>query len=249
MRPGPAAVLALLLGCSSTGTNAGSTDGGLDATASFSGSGLGEDATLDATEERLALPCTGLDAALAVASSDCVYAGTCPDDCISGTASAYLCVMGSDASLTYPAAFLPPYDNVDSVTIVGYEPAAYPWDGAAASLSCAALTCIRWEIADHVDGGSAWASDPCAPAEAGTPEAGTPVVDAGPFVTTQAWACPTLPGVMPPRSGCVAAGDIQRIGGPGTGIPVNAVWCCPPPAASEAGTPDDQGGANDASAG
>jgi hypothetical protein len=242
MRPGYAAVLALLLGCNSGGTSAGATDGGTDATTSSGdGGSAGDDAASDAPEEPMATPCIDLDASLPVPSSDCVYAGNCPAVCNMGTASAYLCVVGPDASLTYPAVFSPP--PVDSVDIIGFEPDAYPWD-TAAYLSCAALTCTRWATADHVDGGSAWPGDPCGPTDSGA-EDGSPA-DAGPSLTTQAWACPTLPGLAPALAGCIAAGDLQRIGGPGTGIPVNAVWCCPPPGSTEAGSPEDEGGTGDA---
>ncbi len=243
MRPGNAAVLALLLGCNSTGTSAGAADGGADATAGSSddGGSAGTGDAADAAAEPTGTPCIDLDATLPVPSSSCVYAGSCPAVCSLGTASGYLCAVGPDASLTYPAVFSPP--PVDSVDIIGFEPDAYPWS-APAYLSCAALTCTRWSIGDHVEGGSAWPEDPCGPTDAGTE--GGPILDAGAPITTQAWACPTLPGLAPPVAGCVAAGDLQRIGGPGTGIPVNAVWCCPPPGLAEAGSPGDEGGADDA---
>jgi hypothetical protein len=230
MRPGHAAVLVLLLGCNSSGTSASTTDAGMDATSSSSdGGNQAGDATTDAPEEPTPTPCIDLDARVLAPSSDCVYTGDCPAACSSGTASAYACAVGPEASVTYPAVFSPP--PVDSVDIVAFEPTAYPWD-AAAYVSCAALTCTRWATADHVDGGSAWPADPCAPGDAGVTGA-----------TPQAWACPTLPGLAPSVAGCFAAGDLQRIGGTGTGIAVNAVWCCPPPS-SDAGA--DEGGEDDA---
>lgn len=126
--------------------------------------------------------------------------------------------------------FNPPSNPVDLVT---YQGSAYPWE-AGAYVSCAALTCTRWATADHVDGGSAWPGDPCA--------------DGG--VATQAWACPTTAGVIPSVAGCFNPGDLQSIGGAGTGIPVNVVWCCPPVSAvttGDAGDAGDDGDTSDAS--
>jgi hypothetical protein len=154
-----------------------------------------------------------------------VYAGPCPASCSSGTASAYACNAGADGAATFPSVFSPPADVVDILSVLA---SAYPWD-ASAYLSCAALSCTRWATADHLDGGSEWAADPCA--GAATDAAYAPL----------AWACPLSPGVIPPEPGCVSAGDIQQIGGGDSGIPLNAVWCCPPPASPEAGAPLEAG--------
>ncbi|MGH7296458.1 MAG: hypothetical protein ACRELB_16090, partial [Polyangiaceae bacterium] len=207
----------LALACNSGG-NAGAgaaADAGADATTdappgSDDGPSTGDDAAGYDAE-----PCLDFDAALPVASADCVYAGDCPASCSSGTASAYACNEGPDGAATFPSVFAPPADVVD---ILAFVPGAYPWGGdAGAYLSCAALTCTRWATADHVDGGSAWGADPCA-------DAGT---DAGP--DPLAWACPLSPGVIPPVAGCTSAGDLNAIGGGDSGIPENAVWCCPRP--------------------
>jgi hypothetical protein len=224
----------LALGCNSTGSQALPIDGGpLDATTDATQpveSGP-DDAAMEA-EAAIPSTCLDIDATLPVASADCVYGGHCPVSCIGGTASAYACNAGPDGAATYPAVFNPPSDTVD---IVGYLPGAYPWEAGAsgAYVSCAPLTCTRWATADHVDGGSAWASDPCA-------EAGA---------ATQAWACPTTPGVLPTPAGCLNQGDLQNIGGPGTGIPVNIVWCCPPVASTatgDAGSDASDAGSGDA---
>jgi hypothetical protein len=219
MRP-PRLTVALLAGlfaCNSAGTqlvtDAGavadaSVDVGIDAAAYDDGSRGAQDAGGD--DSSALPPCTDLSFKASAASDDCVYAGRCPFDCSGGTASAYLCSPGPDASVpTFPSAFLVPVDPIDVVALLD---AAYPWD-AAAYQSCAALTCTRWATADHVDGGSAWPGDPCA--------------DGG--AANQAWACPPSPGVVPAVGGCFAAGDMQAIGGPGTGIASDAVWCCPGP--------------------
>jgi hypothetical protein len=42
-----------------------------------------------------------------------------------------------------------------------------------------------------------------------------------------------LAGVVPPVAGCFATGALGAIGGPGTGVPAQGVWCCP--GASDAG--------------
>jgi hypothetical protein len=218
MRRWTIAGVLLALGCNSTGSQAQPSDGGPDATTDAPGldDGGPDDATPEA-EAATPSTCLDLDASLPTPSVDCVYSGHCPVSCLGGTASAYACNAGPDGAATYPAVFDPPSDTVD---IVATLPGAYPWD-AGAFVSCAALSCTRWATGDHVDGGSAWASDPCA-------EAGA---------ATQAWACPPTPGVLPPPTGCSNPGDLQNIGGPGTGIPVNAVWCCPPVAS----TTDDGG--------
>ena len=211
----------LLLACNSSGTQAGPADGAVDATsAQEAATSLDYEAGDDGgSQDTGAPPCISVDASLAYASSACVYTGTCPLPCSTGTASGYACLAGPDASASYPATFHPPADTVE---IVSFQSAAYPWD-AAAYVSCAGLACTRWSTGDHVDGGSEWPSDPCSD-------------DGGP--ATEAWTCPTVPGVVPPVTGCFSAGDLQRIGGPGTGLAVNAVWCCPPVASppDEAGT-------------
>lgn len=224
MRRRNLSVVLLVLGCNSGGSQAlprdASVEGASDATTTGDGSPEPEDAGADGFEASGAPPCLPIDASLPQPSNDCVYAGRCPASCNAGTASAYVCNAGAEGGATYPAVFNPP---ADTVNILGTIPSAYPWD-ATAYLSCAGLTCTRWATADHVNGGSAWSADPCA-------EAGT---EAGP--TTEAWACPTSPGVLPPPAGCVAAGDLQDIGGGDSGIPVDTVWCCPGPSeAADAG--------------
>jgi hypothetical protein len=216
MRRWTIAGLLLALGCNSSGNQAPLGDAGSDATTDATGPSDGGAAdTTSEAEAATPSTCLAVDASLPVSSADCVYGGHCPVSCAGGTASAYACSAGPDAAAAYPAVFDPPSDTV---TIVAYEPGAYPWDGGA-YLSCAPLTCTRWATADHVDGGSAWAADPCA-------DGGT---------ATQAWACPTTPGVFPSPSGCFNPGDLQNIGGPGTGLPVNVVWCCPPLASTATG--------------
>ena len=226
MRRWTIAGVLLSLGCNSSGSQAQPSDGGPDATTDAP-AGPGDGGASDAPPEgEAATPstCLDTDATLPVASVDCVYGGHCPASCLGGTASAYACNAGPDGSATYPSVFDPPSDTVNIVTSLA---GAYPWD-AAAYLSCAALSCTRWATADHVDGGSAWAGDPSA-------EAG---------IATQAWACPTSPGVLPSPGGCTNPGDLQNIGGPGTGIPVNVVWCCPPTASTATGDGGVDGGSD-----
>jgi hypothetical protein len=217
MRRWTTAGVLLALGCNSTGNQAQPGDGGLADATTDAMRPQDDGAPLEAHADA-AIPssCLDLDASLPAPSADCVYSGHCPVSCIGGTASAYACNAGPDGAATYPAAFNPPSDPVD---IVAYQPGAYPWD-AGAYVSCASLSCTRWATADHVNGGSAWPGDPCA--------------DGG--AATEAWACPTTPGVLPPVAGCYNPGDLQTIGGPGTGIPVNVVWCCP-----ATGSTDDAG--------
>jgi hypothetical protein len=212
-----AALVVLAVGCDSGGSQTELPEAGTDAT--LDGTTTGDDgggepeATVEASTRP---PCLDIDATLPWASVDCVYGGHCPASCAADTASAYLCQPGPDAAASYPAVFEIPSDGVD---ILGLQPDAYPWD-AAAYLSCAPLTCTRWATADHVDGGSAWSGDPCG--------------DGG--LATQAWVCPESAGVLPTPAGCFNAGDLQRIGGTGTGIPVNVVWCCPAATGSDAGS-------------
>jgi hypothetical protein len=107
------------------------------------------------------------------------------------------------------------------VNVIASEAAAYPWD-AGAFISCAPLACVRWATGDHTAGGSAWPGDPCA--------------DGGAAV--EAWACPGFAGVTPPGAGCFATGALGGIGGPGTGVPSQDVWCCPGSADAGAGAGD-----------
>jgi hypothetical protein len=214
--------------CDSGGSAVATAEAGADAGADTGDLSDDGPSTLDASDASDALPpCLDLDAGLASKSDDCVYAGRCPFDCLSSTASAYACLAAPDGAATYPSVFEPPADLVDIVATI---PSAYPWD-AGAYVTCGGLTCTRWATADHVDGGSAWSGDPCAP----TADAALP-----PF----AWACPASPGVVPPLSGCVSAGDLQAIGGGDSGLPVDSVWCCPPPTFPDSGAPpgDDGGG-------
>jgi hypothetical protein len=216
------AAACLLGACNSSGSQPQpGNDSGADAT---TGDASG-DATDAAEELEAEPPCLPLTAGNPSPSLDCIYAGACPSACGMGTQSAYACNAASVAlpdAGTYPSAFEVP---AGIVTIVGFEPTAYPWD-AGAFVSCAPLTCVRWATADHVDGGSAWAADPC----------GMP--DASPL----AWVCPPFPGVIPPiDAGCTNAGDMNVIGGQGTGVPTQAVWCC------GGSLPAEDAGAGDAS--
>jgi hypothetical protein len=204
---------AFALGCNSSGTQAqGGTDSGpADATVDGATGDAADGASGDATEEGAA-PCPLFTTGLPVPSTDCVYAGRCTFACNGGTASAYACnangATALDGSVLYPSVFSSP---VGIVTVVAVAPGEYPWD-AQAFVSCAPLSCVRWATGDHANGGSAWPSDPCA-SEAGGPQ--------------QAWACPGTPGVVPPATGCASAGDFNTLGGAGTDIPANALWCCP----------------------
>ncbi|MGD0528837.1 MAG: hypothetical protein ABSE49_27110 [Polyangiaceae bacterium] len=219
--PAAALLAAFPLGCNSTGSAVPPADAGPPDVTTDATTPPGDGGVTDAPSEApTPSTCLDIDATLPVASFDCVYGGHCPVSCSGGTASAFLCNGGPDGAATYPGVFNPPSDPVD---IVASQPGAYPWEAGAAYVSCAPLACTRWATADHVDGGSAWAGDPCA--------------DGG--VATQAWACPMTPGILPTPSGCFNAGDLQIIGGPGTGLPANGVWCCPPLA-----TPGDDGGSD-----
>jgi hypothetical protein len=143
-------------------------------------------------------------------SDDCVRVGHCPQNCLKGAGTAYACAATDLALGAYPGVFRLRADPFD---VIGYSETAYPWEGGA-YVACAAEACVRWSMADHIEGGSLWPSDPCANDDGGT--------------ATQAWACPSYQGFEPPPQGCVNAGRGQQIGGPGTGVDVNVVWCCPP---------------------
>jgi hypothetical protein len=144
-------------------------------------------------------------------SDDCVGIGRCPQDCLSGAASAFACAAPDPTVGTYPSVFVA---RGDPMFLIGYVPSAYPWE-AGAFVTCGAQACVRWATADHVEGGSAWASDPCAGGDGG---ASAPL----------AWACPEYQGFTPPVAGCFNAGIGQEIGGADTGAARSAVWCCPP---------------------
>ena len=229
MRVRLVSLLVLLLGCNSSGTQTQSSDAGGDATIGDAG-GDAEDAS---EEGDAGQPCVTIVPGNPFPSPDCVYAGTCPEDCAQGTAAAYVCnaasVVGDSGA--YPSAFEAPSGIV---SIVSVEQTAYPWD-AAAWVSCGPLTCVRWATADHADGGSAWPADPC------SGDGGQPL----------AWVCPPVSGVLPPPdAGCVNAGDMNIIGGADSGAPTNIVWCCPgsPVPPPDGGAPDatsSEGGSGD----
>ena len=224
------AVAVLALGCSTGGTQASPLEGGIDATgggeAPFDAAALeAGDATADASLP----PCTPLVASQVAPSQDCVFAGPCPEGCTLGTASAYACALAppiGDASPSpeYPSVFQAP---IGIVNVVASETPAYPWD-AGAYVSCGPLSCVRWATADHVAGTSAWPGDPCA--------------DGGAAI--EAWSCPVSAGVTPPSAGCFSTGALGAIGGSGTGVPLQDVWCCPGagkdagPSAGDASTSD-----------
>jgi hypothetical protein len=213
--------MVLVAGCDASGTQAGGPDATSDAPADGTapdvaaddgGPGPTGDAAGDDASDATLPSCAEYEAGI-YPSQNCVFAGSCPLDCLNGTASAYACAAAAadldSAVAAYPGVFTLP---TDTVHVYGYQPLAYPWE-AGAFLSCAPLACVRWSVADHVQGGSAWPGDPCGG------EAGAAI---------EAWACPPAPGVVPPGSGCINAGDGQRIGGDDSGVPVNGVWCCPP---------------------
>jgi hypothetical protein len=161
-------------------------------------------------------------------STDCLFLGACPLGCAAGTASAYWCAAG-DASLAfYPSVFTVPAGVVE---VVALEDASDPWD-ARAFVSCGPLACVRWSLADHLDGGSAWSGDPCG--------------DAGDAV--EAWACPASPGVLPPPPGCLPSGDALG-GDAGSPLPLNQIWCCPPSADGGVDAPSDGATADRTAAG
>jgi hypothetical protein len=220
MRAWKLALVLLATGCSSTGTQASPLEAGLDAT--NPGDDASADGGLDGGEASLP-PCSPLVASQLAPSEDCVFAGPCPESCTLGAASAYACAVGpaaadASASPLYPSAFAAP---IGIVSVIASENAAYPWD-AGAFVSCAPLACVRWSTGDHTGGGSAWPGDPCA--------------DGGDAV--QAWACPAFAGVTPPAAGCFATGALGAIGGPGTGVPSQNVWCCTGPADAGAAASD-----------
>lgn len=231
--------------CSSSGSSALTGDGGTDATVGGDdASDAGPEGAADAGSDVTALlPCFDISMVGPRASSDCVYAGPCPEDCLAGTASSYACVAGppvvfmgatiADASPTYPAVFTQP---TGVVSIIAAQGGQYPWDGSV-FVSCGPLSCVRWATGDHGASGSSWPADPCA-------DAGT---DAG--AATAAWTCPLAGSVVPPGAGCFNAGTVQHIGGPGTGVPEQSVWCCPPGASADAGADASAGADSGAGAG
>jgi hypothetical protein len=219
------------LACSSTGTQAYPVEAGLDAT--NPGDDASSESGVDGGEDADAEPmCSPLLAPERLPSRDCVFAGSCPQDCSLGAASAYACIplppIGDAAPApAYPAVFTAP---IGIVNVVALDPTAYPWD-AAAYIACAPLSCVRWSFADHVGGTSAWAGDPCS--------------DGG--SATEAWSCPLFAGLAPPVAGCFDTGGLGAIGGSDSGIPAQNVWCCPGPA--DAGTLLDSATSDDGSTG
>lgn len=223
--------LSLVAGCSSNGSQVQTgTDSGTDATTGDAEADV-TDGGQTGTEAQADAPpaCSTLTVNAPAASNDCIYLGSCPENCIMGTASGYACRAGSVPAPdggAYPSTFDTP---LGIVSIIGTEDAGYPWD-ASAYVVCAPLACVRWSTADHLEGGSAWPSDPC----------GT--VDAGPY----AWVCPPFPGVLPSTdAGCASAGDMNDIGGAGAGVPSQTVWCC---AGTPGVVPPGDGGPGDAAA-
>jgi hypothetical protein len=227
-RPLVLAIASLVAGChSNAGT--GGADASTDASGGDGGTMIGDDGATaedDAGDADAGLPvCSPLDAS--VPSDNCIFLGRCPEGCVSGTASAYACAATGTKVASYPSAF---YLMLDPVAAIAYLPDAGPWD-AGAYLSCAPQACVRWSLADHVNGGSGWLADPCANVDP---------------TANQAWACPSYEGFQPPLAGCVNAGSGQQIGGAGTGVAPNVLWCCPPSGGTDGGTGTD--GASDAGA-
>jgi hypothetical protein len=211
-------VLALALataGCNSS-QQAGGNDSGPpagDATVPEAGDDAGEagddSAAAPDAEEEATLPCVDTEGG-AAPSDDCLLLGQCPLGCARGTATAYACAPGAGGGGTYPAAFVP---VADPVHVIEYVPGAGPWDGGA-FVSCAPLACVRWSLADNGPSGSAWPGNPCSDPDAAN--------------ATEAWVCPAYQGFQPAMSGCFNAGSGQQVGGAGTGMVTNVVWCCPP---------------------
>ena len=221
------ASLVWTLGCSSRQGSA--IDGGSqvgDATAPAPGAeGGGNSAPADDAGDGASAPCVDYEGG-AQPSDDCVLLGQCPLSCAFGTASAYACAAGDASVATYPSVFVP---RADPVHVIEYLPGAGPSEGGA-YVSCAPLSCVRWSLADHVNGGSAWPGDPCS-----SPDA---------TIATQAWVCPSYQGFQPDVSGCFNAGVGQTLGGSGTAMAINIVWCCPAPSddgGGESGTLDGDG--------
>jgi hypothetical protein len=209
------AVVAATAGCNSS-QPARSSDGGSpgsDATLPEGGDDAGEagdDAAVASdTGDEAPVPCTDTEGGTAP-SDDCLLLGQCPLGCAHGTASAYACAPGDGGGGTYPSVFLP---IADPVHVIEYVPGAGPWD-AGAYVSCAPLACVRWSLADNGPSGSTWPADPCSDPDAAS--------------ATLAWVCPAYQGFQPDVAGCFNAGPSQQVGGAGTGMMTNVVWCCPP---------------------
>jgi hypothetical protein len=204
-----------MAGCNSS-QPASANDGGppaSDATLPEAGDAAG-DAGDDSTAAQDAQdvgtsPCTDLEGGTLAPSTDCLLVGQCSLGCVHGTATAYACAPDDAGNATFPSTFVPP---ADPVHVIEYVPGGGPWDGGA-YVSCAPLACVRWSLADHGPTGSAWALDPCS-----NPDA------AG---ATQAWACPDYQGFQPAMAGCFNSGAGQQVGGAGTPLMTNVVWCCP----------------------
>jgi hypothetical protein len=212
--------IAATAGCNSSQPSSTNDSGppSVDATTAEAGD---DSATAPDAEEEATTPCVDTEGG-ATPSDDCLLLGQCPLGCVHGTASAYACAPGDSGAGTYPSTFVPP---ADPVHVIEYVPGAGPWD-AGAYVSCAPLACVRWSLADNGASGSAWPGDPCSDPDA---------ADA-----TQAWVCPAYQGFQPEGPGCFNAGPSQQVGGAGTGMMTNVVWCCPPPfeeAGAESGPP------------
>jgi hypothetical protein len=212
----PVLLLALAAAACNSSQPASANDGGSpagDATLPEAGDAAGEagdDSTVaEDVQDAATSPCVAIEAGTLAPSEDCLLLGPCPVGCGHGTASAYACAPDNAGNATYPSAFLPP---ADPVHVIEYAPGAGPWDGGA-YVSCAPLACVRWSLADNGPGGSAWAADPCS-----NPDATN---------ATEAWVCPSYQGFQPGMAGCFNAGAGQEIGGAGTGMVTNVVWCCP----------------------
>jgi hypothetical protein len=226
-------VLLAVAACHSQSANPvvdGGSESGADATSMPppGDDGGGDSGATDAGIDTSA-PCIDHEGG-AAPSDNCLFLGQCPVGCVMGTASAYACAAYDPTIGTFPSSFRL---MADPVHVIGYLPEAGPWDGGA-YVSCAPQACVRWALADEVEGGSSWPSNPCS-----NPDADD---------ATQAWVCPSYEGFRPPGDGCFNAGAGQELGGGSTGMAVNVVWCCPPQSDDGGGEGGDDSGESDGSA-